>query len=193
MGLVSMHKKIAKEFTTPRPRPRPRPSDKKIIPLLLLGIILLRITPDDLVISIIQSPVFTGLVALNLFAFRMATYGNKPEYALYCYGMATLLIPYFFYILFNSPDVRGGVANRFKEGGRSALAFSAIGCFAFIIFVFYLGEFNSLGAISKIYYFVFYSKSGIAIFSVGFSFFLVVMFVYFLLYTIGFYKNGDES
>lgn len=89
MGLWSMHKKAAKEFTL-------RSHDKKLIPLLILAVVLLRMTPDGLVLSIIQSFAFQQLVALNPFALRMATYGNKPEYVLYCYGMATVLMPYFF-------------------------------------------------------------------------------------------------
>lgn len=187
MGLVNMNKKAAKEFTILRSH------DKKLIPLLLLAVVLLRITPDVLVLSIIQSPVFQQLVALNPFAIRMATYGNKPEFAIYCYGMTTLLIPYFFYVLFNSPDVRAGIASRFNEGGRSALGISAFVCLVIFMGVFYIGKFSAHGQISKIEYFIFYSKNGIALMSVGFSLLLVTMFAYFLLCVIEFYKNGDES
>jgi len=180
-----MHKKATKEFTL-------RSHDKKLIPLLLLAVVLLGITPGDLVLSIIRSPVFHQLVVLNPFALRMALYGNKPEYVLYCYGMTTVLVPYFFYVLFNSPDVRAGVASRLADGGRSALGISAFGCFVFIVFVFYIGAFNTPSPISRINYFVFYSKSGIALMSVGFSFFLVVMFVYLILFINEFYKSGDK-
>lgn len=185
MGLWSMHKKAIKEFTL-------RSHDKKLISLLLLAVVLLRITPGDLVLSIIRSPVFHQLVALNPFALRMALYGNKPEYVLYCYGMTTVLVPYFFYVLINSPAVRVGVASRLGDGGRSALVISAFGCFVFIVFVFYIGAFTTLGPSSRINFFVFYSKSGIALMSVRFSFFLVVMFVYLILFINEFYKSGGK-
>lgn len=187
MGLGGMTKVVAKEFTTPRAH------DKKLIPLLLLAVVLLRITPIDLVLSIIQSPVFKHLVGLNPFALRMAAYGSKPQYTLYCYGMATLLTPYFFYILFNSPAVRAGVASRFDSGGRNALGISAVGCFLFMVFLFYIGEFYSPGSLSRVGYFVFNSKNGIAFMSVGFTVTLIVLFVYFFLYTIEFFRNGDRS
>lgn len=187
MGLGGMSKEVAKEFTTVRSH------DKKLIPLLLLAVVLLRITPDDLVLSIIQSPVFQQLVALNPFATRMATYGDRPEYALYCYGMATLLVPYFFYILFNSPDVRNGVAQRYEKGGRGALAISAVGCVIFFVGAFYLGEFYTPYSISRTEYFAFHSKNGIVFMSIGMSILLVVMFVYFLLYTTEFFRKADKS
>lgn len=186
MGLLSLHNKAAKEFTL-------RSHDKKLIPLLLLVVVILRITPSDLVLSIIQSTLFKHLVALNPFALRMANYGNKPQYALYCYGMVTLLIPYFLYVLFNSSDIRAGIAGRFKEGGRKALVISAFVCLVVFFCTFYIGKFNTQGAISRINYFIFYSKNGIALMSVGFTYLLILMATYFVLCGVEFYKNGGES
>lgn len=189
MSLSQVTKGAAKEF-------RVRPHDKKLIPLILFAAVLLRFTPDDLVLSIIQSPAFQQLAALNPFAPRMATYGSKPEYALYCYGMATLLVPYFFYILFNSPDVRNGVAQRYEKSGRGALAISAVGCVIFFVGAFYLGNFYDPHPISvassRMQYFAFHSRNGIVFMSIGMTALLVVLFVYFLLYTTEFFRKADK-
>ena len=190
MSVSQITKDAAKAF-------RIRSHDKKLIPPLLFAAVLLRFTPDDLVLSIIQSTVFQQLVALNPFATRMATYGDKPEYVLYCYGMATLLVPYFFYVMFNSPDVRNGVAQRYEKGGRGALAISAVGCVIFFVGAFYLGNFYDPHPISatssKMQYFAFHSKNGIVFMSIGMSILLVIMFVYFLLYTTEFFRKADKS
>lgn len=186
MSVSQITKDAAKEFTI-------RSHDKKLIPLLFFAAVLLRFTPDDLVLSIIQSPVFRQLVALNPFATRMATYGDRPEYALYCYGMATLLVPYFFYVMFNSPDVRNGVAQRYDKDGRGALAISALFTVVAFLFVYFIGEFNTHYSISRIEYFVFYSLNGIALLSLGFTGLLVSFFVYFLIFTTDFFRKTDKS
>ena len=186
MSVSQITKNAAQEF-------RIRSHDKKLIPLILLAAVLLRITPDDLVLSIIQSTVFQQLVALNPFATRMATYGDKPEYVLYCYGMATLLVPYFFYVMFNSPDVRNGVVQRYEKGGRGALAISALFTVVAFLLVYFIGEFNTHYSISKIEYFVFYSLNGVALLSLGFTSLLVTFFVYFLLFTTEFFRKADKS
>lgn len=170
-----------------------RSHDKKLIPLLLLAVVLLRITPDDLVLSIIQSPVFQQLVALNPFAQRMATTGGKPEYSLFCYGMATLLVPYFFYIMFTSPDLRNGVAQRYENGGRGALRNSALFCVVAFIFVFFLTKLNTHNSISRMEFFIFYSPNGIALMSVGLTFLLITFFAGFLMYTTEFFRKADKS
>ncbi len=168
--------------------------DKKFIPLLMVAAVLLYITPDDMVETMVQSQVFDWLVSINHFALRMANYGDKPKYALFCYGMSTLLVPYFFYALFNSPEVKAGVAKR-SARGRDAVIASAIFCaivFAYLFFFFRQYSLESFSGI-RLQHFIFDSKIGIALMSLGVTFLLVAMLVYFLLFTNEFFKKGNEA
>lgn len=185
MGLWELHKEASKEFTI-------RSHDRIIVPLLLVAAVLLRITPDDLVLLISHSPIFQAIVSVNPFATRMMITGNKPEYALFCYGMATILIPYYFYILFNSPDLRNGVAKRYEKGGRAALRNSALFCVVAFAGMFLLGNIKFHHPISRLAYFTFYSKNGIVLMSVGFTYLLVIFVVGFLLYTAEFFRYGEK-
>lgn len=185
MGLWRLHKEASKEFTI-------RSHDKIIIPLLLIAAVSLRITPNDWVLLINQSLIFQAIVSLNPFATRMMVTGDKPEYTLFCYGMSTILVPYYFYILFNSPDLRNGVAKRYKKGGRAALRNSALFCVLAFAGVFLLGNVKIHYPIPRLAYFMFYTKNGIALMSLGFTYLLVIFVVGFLLYTTEFFRYGKE-
>ena len=164
--------------------------DKKIVPIVLIGSISFISTPQSMVEMINQSALFSYICQLNPFVLRMASYGNKPDYALYCHGMASILSPYFFYITFNSESLKHGIATRNKNGGKAALRNSAIAAAAvFILMFFYFGYFSP-EYISRIDKAIFYSHTGIAFFSICFSFFLAVMLACFFLYTFEFLKMG---
>jgi hypothetical protein len=152
-----------------------RSHDKKLLLVLLVAVVLLRVTPTDLALSIMHSYPFQQLLWVNLFAAKMASHGSNREYLLYCYGMSTLLVPYCFYSVFTSADMRAGVVRRFDDGGRGALVISAIACLVFIFFIFNIDFFYSPGSPTRQQNFIYESRNGIALMSVGFTFLIGVL------------------
>lgn len=163
--------------------------DIKIILVFLVVFILLISTPPSMFELINQSALFKYICQLNPFVLRMGTYGNQPDYALYCYGMTSILSPYFLYVVFNSKIVRASIDKRYLMGGKAALRNSAlVAAIVFILVFFYFGDFSSEHA-SRIDRAMFYSHTGIAFWSIGVSFFLMVMLACFLLYASKFFKK----
>ena len=65
------------------------------------------------------------------------------------------------------------------------------------MFVFFLGNFYDphpiSGTSSRMQYFIFHSKNGIAVMALGLTYLLVAFFVFFLLVTTEFFRKADKS
>ena len=163
--------------------------DAKIVVIFLIFYILLASTSPDVVNLVNQSKVFSLLCQANPFVIRMASFGNQPKYSLYCYGVASLLMPYFLYILIGSTVIKASTAKRYEVGGKSALRNSAIIALTIFIFMFFYFSDFSPEHISRVDRMMFHSHFGIAFWSLGLTFFLAVMAACFVLYTIEFLKK----
>lgn len=143
----------------------------KVVVIFLIFFILLASSSPDVVNLANQSNIFGLICQINPFVIRMASFGNQSRYALYCYGVASLLLPYFLYILIRSKVIKASVAKRYEVGGKSALRNSAIVAATVFIFVFFYFSDFSPEHISRVDRMMFYSHFGIAFWSLGLTFF----------------------
>ena len=109
-------------------------NEMKIVVTFLTFFILLVSIPSGITSLVNQSKIFSLICKINPFVMRMSKLGNQPEYALFCYGVASVLLPYFLYILIKSNVVKASIAKRYRVGGKQTLRNSAI--VAATIFIF---------------------------------------------------------
>ncbi len=66
----------------------------KVVVTFLTFFILLASIPSDIASLVNQSKTFSLICKINPFVMRIAKLGNQPEYALFCYGVASVLLPF---------------------------------------------------------------------------------------------------
>lgn len=160
------------------------------IGVIILTIFILLVSSSPVVVGLVnKSKIFSLICEMNPFVIRMASLGNQPEYALYCYGVASLLMPYFLYIVMGSTVIKASIAKRYEVGGKPALRNSALIAAAIFIFIFFYFSDFSPEHISRIDRMMFFSHFGIAFWSLGLTLFLAIMAACFVLYTIQFFKK----
>ena len=164
--------------------------DRKVLPVLFVAGALLFFSTQPIIDYFNQSSFFSGALSINTFVARMASQSHPHDYALFCYGLSFFITPYFFYILMRSERIKEGIEVRYKKGGRAALLVSAIGALGIFIGIFFYFQDFTPEHISRINYLMFYSRVGITIFSLGFTYFLVLMWVSFFLYFREFFKRS---
>lgn len=165
--------------------------DKKLLPLFITIIVMILLTPHELINSIIKMKLFNTIFNLNPFVVRMANESYEHDFAYFCYGITFLITPYFFCVLLKSRSLKDGVEVRYKKGGRTALLISALATLLVFIGMFFYFKDFSPERVSAINYLMFYSHIGVVVFSVLLTYFCVLMLVCFFMYFSQFLKKGN--